>query len=130
MNIGEFLKAYRKKHGYSRKELASKLKIPYSTYSNYENNNRTPNFDVIHNMAHILQVPLNDVLGDMYEVRSGNAYSLKKDGTLEPHSGEYIDLSKKGVLIDHFEQLNTTGQDEAVKRVEELTHIEKYTKED
>lgn len=34
-------------------------------------------------------------------------------------------------LLNHFNKLNSTGKDEAVKRVEELTHFNKYTdKED
>ncbi len=34
---------------------------------------------------------------------------------------------KKAQLIEYYEQLNTSGRDEAVKRTEELTHIPKYT---
>lgn len=42
---------------------------------------------------------------------------------------KYI-TSKYAKLKKHFSDLNTIGKEEAVKRVEELTHIEKYTQPD
>lgn len=60
VKIGDKIRKYRKDSGLTQKEMALKLGIPYSTYSNYENNNRTPNIDVIYCIADILNVDVND----------------------------------------------------------------------
>ena len=45
--IGDTLKTLRKNKGITQKEMAELLNIPYSTYSNYENNNRFPNDNIL-----------------------------------------------------------------------------------
>ncbi|BFN04329.1 helix-turn-helix domain-containing protein [Clostridium tetani] len=53
--------------------------------------------------------------------------------TLEPLDQNLINnnLSKKETtLLTNFNKLNETGKDEAIKRVEELTQIDKYTHEE
>ena len=48
IQIGSTIKELRKAKGISQKRKCLKLlDIPYSTYSNYENNNREPSADVI-----------------------------------------------------------------------------------
>lgn len=47
IQIGSTIKELRKAKGISQKEMSKLLDIPYSTYSNYENNNREPSADVI-----------------------------------------------------------------------------------
>ena len=42
IKIGSRIKAYRKESGMSQREMADKLGLSYSTYSNYENNYRDP----------------------------------------------------------------------------------------
>ena len=43
IKIGDKIKEIRKLRGLTQRDVAKKLNIPYSTYSNYENNNREPN---------------------------------------------------------------------------------------
>lgn len=43
VQVGSRIKKYRKSKGITQKEAARLAGIPYSTYSNYENNNREPN---------------------------------------------------------------------------------------
>ena len=53
-----------------------------------------------------------------------------KGEKLEPYEGYYIDLTDKAKLIDDYETLNKLGKKEALKRVEELTEIPRYTEPD
>lgn len=43
IQIGKQIKKLRIEKGYTQKEMSKITGIPYSTYSNYENNNREPN---------------------------------------------------------------------------------------
>lgn len=46
----------------SKKELARRLDVDYSTISNYERGRRCPNFDTLIKLSDILQVPIDDLL--------------------------------------------------------------------
>ena len=56
INVGAIIKDSRQKKGYTQKEMADKLKIPKSTYSNYENGHREPNGEMIKKIASILEM--------------------------------------------------------------------------
>ena len=62
-SIGERIKKKRIEKGYTAKKFASLLEIPYSTYSNYENNNRTPQPGMILKIAEKLQIDASELLG-------------------------------------------------------------------
>lgn len=64
IKIGDNIKKYRKQRNISQKEMSKKLNIPYSTYSNYENNNRTPPSDILNKIAIALNVSVNDLIKD------------------------------------------------------------------
>ena len=51
MQIGNKLKAIRQQHGKSQKEIAKSVGVAHSTYSNYENGNRTPNMSTLKRIA-------------------------------------------------------------------------------
>ena len=59
IKIGDKLKNLRKEKGISQKDMAKLLNIPYSTYSNYENNNRTPSTDTLFQISKILKVDVS-----------------------------------------------------------------------
>ena len=63
----ENLKYYREKKGYTAKELAELIDIPYSTYLNYEKVNQgrrtEPRYDTLCKIANILQVTTDELLG-------------------------------------------------------------------
>lgn len=61
IKIGDSIKKLRIAKGITQKEMAKELNIPYSTYSNYENNNRTPSVDTIATIADKLDVDINDL---------------------------------------------------------------------
>lgn len=55
----------------------------------------------------------------------GNHFSRDRS-----HELSFVLNEDELLLYNHYSKLNTVGKDEAVKRVEELTHIEKYTKDE
>lgn len=61
--IGDKIKKYRKEKGYSQKDFAKLVEIPYTTYSNYENNNREPSKKQIDKIATALEVKVADLMG-------------------------------------------------------------------
>lgn len=59
IQIGSRIRAERVRQGYSQKEFAEKVGIAYSTYSNYENNNREPKYETLKKIAYALNVPVD-----------------------------------------------------------------------
>ena len=62
IKVGNNIKKIRKEKNISQKDMAKKLNMPSSTYSNYENNNREPNAATLRRIASILNVDLSDLL--------------------------------------------------------------------
>jgi len=77
MGIGASLKKIRKGKGYSAKEFAEKIKIPYSTYSNYENNNREPSLENLQKICGALDIMLDELMGD-YPFRNNKAKEIRE----------------------------------------------------
>lgn len=63
IKIGKRIRKLRMEKGYSQKEMAALCGIPYSTYSNYENNNREPGKEQIEKIAKVLEVSADDLIG-------------------------------------------------------------------
>lgn len=63
MNFSQKLKELRTEKGISKVTMAKKLDIPYTTYNNYENG-REPKYETLRKIARILNVTLNELLGD------------------------------------------------------------------
>ncbi len=59
IKIGLRIKEARISKGISQKDMAAKLGINRSTYSNYENDIREPNLEVIEKIANTLNIPLS-----------------------------------------------------------------------
>ena len=62
IQIGSRIKEFRKAKGITQKEMAKRLNIPYSTYSNYENNNREPNMAQIKAIAKELEIDIFELI--------------------------------------------------------------------
>lgn len=106
MGMAERIKERRKAMGYTQTELGEKLGLQASAIAKYENG-RVKNMkrSVIANMAKVLECSPTYLMGlDVEQVKKS---SLK--------------------IMQYYELLNDIGKDEATKRIEELTHIEKYT---
>lgn len=81
IQVGSRIKKYRKSKGITQKEVARLAGIPYSTYSNYENNNREPNEDQLRKIASALGTSEVELLG------------LSKEEFLKPLSDEVAYLN-------------------------------------
>ena len=153
IQIGSRIKKLRKEKGYTQKEFAKLVNIPYSTYSNYENNNREPSKAQIRKIADGLGVPLSSLIGwesAFVEYVAGDLIDdLTEQMTLSLKNEKInIDTSKLtkkifsdkyteelttdifGKMFEQFLKLNEEGQKEAMKRVQELTELSKYQKEE
>ena len=63
IQVGSRIKEYRKMKGITQKEMAERLQLNVSTYSNYENNHREPNMDTIKEISKILNIPVWKIIG-------------------------------------------------------------------
>lgn len=64
MQFQENLKYYREKAGYkTAKDFSKALKISYTTYFAYENQGREPKYEILCQIADLLNVSLDDLVG-------------------------------------------------------------------
>lgn len=66
IKVGDNIKKFRKEKNISQKDMAKKLNMPSSTYSNYENNNREPNVLTLKKIADVLSIDVHDLLNVKY----------------------------------------------------------------
>jgi transcriptional regulator with XRE-family HTH domain len=109
MGMAERIKERRKIMGYTQTELGEKLGLQASAIAKYENG-RVENIkrSIIADMARVLEC--------------SPCYLLDWEK-------EQIESKTYPKIVQYYEQLNDIGKHEAEKRVEELTHLPKYTKE-
>lgn len=152
--IGKKIKNIREMVQESRKDFAKSLRINYSTLANYENGNRLAPTELLIEICNQLwlypefffssdetdyQKWLKSFLAEKQkaEERTYNKVVDSMEGLwdrkLAPRLYRYyieqnnFTVEPREILVSYFEELNQTGKQEAMKRVEELTHIEKYT---
>ena len=51
LSYGDVLRQLREFHGYTQKDISNHLNITSQAYSNYENNKRTPDVEMLHKIA-------------------------------------------------------------------------------
>lgn len=157
-NIGKKIKSAREMKGFSRREIASKLNMSYSTYSNYENQKRKIPLPVLLEISDLLDIDITfftqTEFDDFAEWKTDKLInSTHSSDTVISKYKELNDLLQAEVekiekvqktqpttrdlqrfasdpIAEHYEQLNEDGKKEATKRVEELTYIPKYTKKE
>ena len=61
--IGDILKYLRKQHNLTQQEVAQALSIARSTYTSYENNTRSPDYDSLLKLADFFSVTTDFILG-------------------------------------------------------------------
>lgn len=120
--LGEQIKQLRVKKGLTQNELASSVGATKASISNYERNQRIPQYSVLHAMAEVLEVPVTDLLA--YTMKDENDFdNTSIDGQVDTKRPRRI---KK--LIAAFDQLSDEAQLIAIERVEELGLIPMYQK--
>lgn len=63
LNIADKMKTMRKKSGISQRDMAIKLGVSNSAYSNYENGYNEPSMEILDEFCRLLNVSFNDLLG-------------------------------------------------------------------
>ena len=128
LGLGPKIKKFRTAAQMSQRDMARALGIPYSTYSNYENGNRTPDMETIHKIWGVLNFPARDLIGSI----SHRTPEIWRERTPELQTEEERELYllTRSVLLDYFNKLNGDGWKKAVAYLEDLARIPQYQKED
>ena len=158
MTIGERIKAARKKAGLTQKQLGEKMGISYQAVAQWENDLRNPKIETLRAIPNALGVPVSDLTGTVNEIASRmDQQALQAKQLLkQPAQTDFQERKRWAELLltidqmseeaDRWDavnqeqaqaeisaalaQLNPTGQQEAVRRVKELTYIPEYRKKD
>lgn len=140
MNIGERIKACRKEKKQSQQQIADVIGVQRSAISKYEKGIVDIPFSQLGKIASALGVSVDYLLGstkpqgkriltDNPDDRYPYLLNKKLDGTIMPEESEELaELERLNKIAEHLDKLNETGQEEAVKRVSELTEIPRFQK--
>lgn len=134
MDIGEKIRLIRKEKGMTLQQLANIMGCSPQLISQYENGKRTPKLETIQRIANALEVPTWELLGISkqeavlaYENDRCNKTGYKTSELSPVIKNDIIHESRFNKLKNAYNRLNDSGQKEAIKRVEELTEINRYT---
>lgn len=144
MDIGQNIKRIRKEKGLTQRKLGELCGINEANIRKYELGGANPKIETIQKIALALGVSTDYLRGysEYKEALIKNNPALKAFNSEELKSGlgkdlldhielEYLNITEdKRELIFNYNQLNESGQKEALKRVQELTEIPKYKKEE
>lgn len=121
----------RKNAGYSARSFANKLKIPYTTYLAYEKTEREPKYSLLIEIADILNVSLDDLLG---RTPANENEQLKRsiEDILSISDIKYlklIDINSEDVFFDLCRNDEKEIEHISFKKKEILSKIEQTGKE-
>ena len=121
---GDMIRKYRTEKGLTQKKLGELCGIADSNIRKYESGNQNPKIETLQKIADALDISVNRLLAGKIISRDELKEKLSEYGLthLVP------DTEEERIVLENCKKLNETGKKEAAKRVEELTHLEKYTK--
>lgn len=121
---GDMIRKCRTEKGLTQKKLGELCGIADSNIRKYESGNQNPKIETLQKIADALDIPVNRLLAGKIISRDELKEKLSEYGLthLVP------DTEEERTVFENCKKLNETGKKEAAKRVEELTHLEKYTK--
>lgn len=135
MTIGDMIKRYRLSKGLTQKALAEMSGLACGTIQQYESGKRQPRLDALKKIANSLNT--SPLVFMSIEQLGDAAINCVDQGDLE--TAEFIkDIAQlkfdktypdEFKLRIYFDELNQQGKEEALKRVQELTEISKYTED-
>ena len=118
VQIGNRIKDYRKSKGFTQKELALRANIPYSTYSNYENNNREPNREQLQKIATALNVPLYELMGFDGSIRvNGNKQRPFDIAIQKFQNKEDLTYEEEDAITEYVESEQFSQEKEDIKQI-------------
>lgn len=127
MGFGRNLIELREARGYSRKEFADMLGLPYTTLRNYETDQREPGHKTLIQMAFVLEVSVDRLIGNTAKIGkapsvSDEALKLAKDydtldewGKKQVRATVDIELERKRCtpsLSERYAEFQTTKIDD------------------
>ena len=115
MTTGERIRKFRTEKKLSQNALGSRLGISQQQIAQYELGTRTPKIDTLVKIANALDIDIDKLL-DIEALHP-------MDYTEAVFSYEHLRYDRIKSLYD---KLNDLGKEEAVKRLDELTQIDKY----
>lgn len=142
MTTGKRIQQARKAAGLSQKQLGEKLGLSASMIGQWENDLRNPKKETLTKIADALDVSVSDICSDelkrifkmsdesrklfeeTHDTLSQYTLALEQAHAIEVLGGEKIER-----IVYALDKMNDDGQQEAVKRVEELTEIPRYRAE-
>lgn len=113
MDITRKLIKFRVELGMNSKEFAEFIGLPPTTYSNYENKNRTPTLENLVIISKALNLTLDELV-----------FSSLEDTTVPAVNELYA-----AELMRHFRELNEKGKIKILEDVKILTQVQEYTKD-
>lgn len=140
MTTGQRIKAARLNAGMTQAELAKRLGVSYQNIGQFERDLRKPKFETLQRIATALNVEIQ-ALDERFFNRiyvedflfDGPPPSHMPDYLFKNSDGNFINASMEtpvGQLLYSFSNLNETGQKEAIRRVDELTEVPRYQRND
>lgn len=132
MSIGKNIKQLRSEKNLTQKQLSELSRISEVMISQYERGIRIPKNQNLRKLAAILDPTGERLLGEDLPfnlVDLSASETIHSTSPVRTVSDFGLDLNEHK-LIDDYRLLNKSGKEEAIKRVEELTEIMKYTKPD
>lgn len=118
MYLSRNLKYLRKKAGLSQDFIAQKFGYKsFTTIQKWETGISEPSFSTVNELCILYGVNLEDII--YKDLSSENIIEKEKNNTI---------TKNEEMLLNKYSKLNDLGQKEAIKRVSELTEIDKYTR--
>ena len=117
IQIGNRIRKLRTERGLTQKEMAEMTGIPYSTYSNYENNNREPSLEQLNKIANALNLTLQNLI---------SPGSITAEVILDSDEMATLYLG----IIGNLKKLNATGFRETEHYTRYLLSDNRYTNSD
>lgn len=133
MDIGFKIKEKRNAAGLTQSQLAELSGVAVITIRQYESNKRQPRADQLRAIASALGVTVDYLL----DARPAHAASpddaerekrlgLPEGATSNAPRAEDVEAQNKADMLEAMDKLNIPGQQEAVKRVQEMADIDRY----
>ena len=106
IKIGSKIKKARISKGIRQKDMAEKLGLSISTYSNYENNYREPKLDIVEKICEILDMTIDELmnfpisndescLADSLSYENSYSYASSEEEFNKLKENRQIELTKK-----------------------------------
>ncbi|MGE4353956.1 MAG: helix-turn-helix domain-containing protein [Oscillospiraceae bacterium] len=119
MSFGDNLRALRKTFGLSRRELAVRLNVPYTTLRNYEMDQREPGHDMLKRMSRLFCVSVDTLIDNDME----NVPPLPDESMKISHDFDVLDIYGKNVVRAVIrEELKRLDAEKAARESAESTN--------